>query len=77
MVALDYTDKGRRPSTRQILADWKKQGKPAEFTVEYGETYAHFLLYLGRWTSDGNGCEGVKRDQVAAELNYDESLGSK
>ena len=72
-MELNYTAQGRRPSTRQVLADWKKAGKPAAFSVEYGETFAVFELHLGRWVAAGNGCNGVKRDEIERALNADES----
>jgi hypothetical protein len=72
MLSLDYTHQGKRPSTRQILADWKRAGKPAEFAVEYGETFGRFELYLGRWVADGNGCHGFKLYEVLDRLNADE-----
>lgn len=77
MLALDYTNEGRKPSTRQILTDWKKTGKPLDFTVEYGETFAHFNFSLmsRRWNSDGNGCQGFNRDEVEKELNAQTKKG--
>ncbi len=73
---LDYTDQGRRPSVAQIMSDWRKAGKPKEFTVTYGETYAHFQdngtngpAWVRGWQADGNGCRGVERDKVQAALN--------
>lgn len=68
---LDYTDQGRRPSTRQIITDWKKLGKPRELHVAYGETDAVFTYYGGRFHDYGNGCSGVKRDQVVKALNLE------
>lgn len=80
-MELDYTTQGRRPSVAQILADWKRGGKPQDFTVEYGETFAHFerLTPSGpwgspRWVADGNGCSGVRRDKVEAALNATEQV---
>lgn len=73
MLELNYSDQGRRPSAQQIVSDWRKAGKPPEFTAEYGETYAHFefLNTWGgyRWIADGNGCSGIKRDAVEKLLN--------
>lgn len=73
MLELNYTDQGRRPSPQQIISDWKKAGKPNEFTAEYGETYCHFeyINTFGgwRWEADGNGCAGIKRDYVLGLLN--------
>lgn len=77
MHIFDYTDRGRRPSARQIVADWKKAGRPGLFQVEYGETYAEFervtsTSYYGgavaKWCAHGNGCAGVKRDAVVLLL---------
>ena len=73
MLNLDYTDQGRRPSVAQIVSDWKKADKPREFSVSYGETYAHFEYASAwgpiSWQADGNGCRGVERDKVQAKLN--------
>lgn len=69
MLELNYTNQGKRPSARQILSDWKKSGRPIEFTAEYGETYAHFIFSAPRWFADGNGCSGIKRDEVERLLN--------
>lgn len=70
-MSLDYTALGRRPSAKMIVSDWKKIGRPKEFTAEYGETFAHFILYPGapRWDADGNGCAGIKRDSVLSLLD--------
>ena len=69
MTSMNYTGQGRRPSARQIVADWKKEGRPSRFAVVYGETYAEFEWHLnGRWTDSGNDCEGVKRSrQIVAD----------
>lgn len=75
MLELNYTTQGRRPSAKSIVRAWAKAGKPTEFTVDYGKTFAHFELYLGRWVADGNGCVGVKRDEVERALNEDERGG--
>jgi len=70
MLELDYTNQGRRPSVRQIISDWRKHGKPSEFEVTYGETYAHFVkTAYGHWFADGNGCRGVDRFGVEQVLN--------
>lgn len=79
-LTLDYTETGRRPSAVQIVGEWDKQGKPHCFEVEYGETFAIFQRVAGRpgifgdvpaarWHDSGNGCSGVKRDQVVKILN--------
>ena len=65
---MDYTKQGRRPSAKQIVADWKKAGRPLMFSVEYGETFAEFERINGRWHDSGNGCEGVKREKVVSAL---------
>lgn len=66
---LDYTSQGRRPSATQIVADWKKAGRPGYFAVEYGETFAAFqLLGYGRWTGYGNGCRGADGGAVIKAL---------
>lgn len=64
----DYTSQGRRPTTAQIIANWKKGGRPTSFTVAYGETFAEFDKHMGRWYDSGNGCRGVQRDKVIAAL---------
>lgn len=72
MTTLDYTKQGRKPTTAQIISDWKKQGRPGRFTVEYGETFAEFEETRGgivRWMDSGNGCSGVKRDEVVKALS--------
>ena len=51
----DYTNQGRRPSAVQIVAAWKRGGRPDRFTVEYGETFAEFQLVGKRWDDSGNG----------------------
>lgn len=72
MLELNYTDQGKRPSARQIISDWKKAGRPKEFTCEYGETFARFYYVPERqWIAEGNGCSGIKRDQVEKLLNLD------
>lgn len=79
-MTLDYTKQGRKPSPQQIVADWKKGGRPDTFTVEYGETYAEFTQHPYpvsifsdreriRWHANGNGCRGVDRDAVVNLLN--------
>jgi hypothetical protein len=69
MLQLDYTKQGRRPSAQQIVADWKRNGKPETFEVTYGETYAEFTKGFMRWTSFGNGCRGVDRTAVEKLLD--------
>ena len=69
---MDYTSQGRRPSAAQIVAAWKKGGRPDKFTVEYGETYAEFtLMSSGRWDDSGNGCRGVDRGAVVRALTVE------
>ena len=75
-MELDYTAQGSKPTVQQIIAGWRKAGKPASFTVEYGETFARFKLYLGKWVASGNGCDGVKRDTVVKALQADEDKGN-
>ena len=71
----DYTQQGRRPSAKQIFGAWSKAGKPAAFTVEYGETFAQFQRFTNRWTNvdlwtdSGNGQRGVDRNAVVKLLN--------
>jgi len=79
ILTLDYTNLGRRPGSAKIVADWKKNGRPDNFVVEYGETFAEFQLCPSRsnifgvsssyWDASGNGCEGVKRHAVTELLN--------
>lgn len=68
MAHFDYTTQGRRPSASQIVAAWRRAGKPATIAVTYGETYAVFDLYNGRWYDGGNGCRGVDRGAVVRAL---------
>ena len=70
MNNFDFTNQGRRPSASQIVSAWKKAGRPAHFTVEYGETFAEFE-YANRirgWDDSGNGCRGVDRGAVVRAL---------
>lgn len=69
MLELDYTAQGRRPTVAQIIAAWRKAGKPAQFSVSYGETFAQFEYHAPRWYAHGNGCRGVERDKVEQRLN--------
>lgn len=67
----DYTAQGRRPSAAQIVAAWKKAGRPDSFSVQYGETEAEFTRRAGpgaRWDDYGNGCRGVDRLAVVRAL---------
>lgn len=73
IYVLDFTKCGRRPSTRQIIAVWQKAGRPREFEVTYGETFAKFETSFSRWEAHGNGCSGFNRDEVLRELNRIES----
>ncbi len=70
MYNFDFTSKGRRPSAAQIVAAWQAAGRPSDFVVEYGETYAEFSKQLGepRWYDSGNGCRGVNRSAVVKAL---------
>jgi hypothetical protein len=65
----DFSGNGRRPSASQIVAAWKRAGRPSQFAVTYGETYARFDLQGGRWFGSGNGQRGVRRDAVERALN--------
>ena len=67
-MTLDYTGQGRRPSARQIVADWAKGGCPDRFEVCYGETFAEFEYSHHGWDDFGNGCRGVDRGAVVATL---------
>jgi hypothetical protein len=69
MLELDYTKQGRRPSAKQIVSEWRKAGKPDDFEVTYGETYARFTLWGMRWQDTGNGCRGVDRTAVVKLLS--------
>jgi len=66
---LDYTKQGRRPTAAQVVAAWKKAGRPDIITVEYGETFAEFTRAATRWYDSGNGCRGVDRDAVVRALS--------
>jgi len=74
MAHFDFTPtngKNCRPSAARIIAAWKKAGKPARFTVEYGETFAEFERlnnFSERWMDSGNGCRGVDRNAVVKAL---------
>lgn len=68
MREFDYTRQARRPSAAQIVRAWVLAGRPAEFSVTYGETYATFHRYPGGWLDGGNGCRGVDRLAVVAAL---------
>ena len=73
-MTFDFTAQGRRPTTAQILSQWKKAGRPQVFEVAYGETYAEFRCEDSwggkrRWDAFGNGCRGVNRDAVIEALN--------
>lgn len=84
-MTLDYTTQGRRPSAKQIAADWKNGGSPEQFEVVYGETFAEFRLiqsysqFFGAttnyWDGFGNGCSGIKRDAVVEALNIETRKG--
>ena len=75
MAHFDFTPvngKNLRPSAARIVAAWKKAGKPNDFTVEYGETFARFeRIAPGMWDDSGNGCRGVDRNAVVAGLKAD------
>jgi hypothetical protein len=69
----DFTAQGRRPTAAQIVACWKRAGRPDTFSVQYGETEAEFT-YRGAgsirgWDDSGNGCRGVDRAAVVKALN--------
>lgn len=66
---LDYTSQGRKPTTAQILKAWRSGGRPASFTVTYGETFAEFERCGFGWQDSGNGCSGVNRTAVVHALN--------
>lgn len=82
-MVFDYTTQGRRPSAKQIVADWKKAGRSPEFQAIYGEAYAEFL----RTSRDifgtpacwwiGSGCPGVQRDEVIKQLNEFEAKDTR
>lgn len=72
MIELDFTNNGRRPSTQQILAAWKRAGKPNQFTLTYGETFAEFHKTdntFKPWQAYGNGCSGFDRNKLEDTLN--------
>ena len=71
MIYLDFTANGRRPSVGQIIKRWKDKGRPDNFEVTYGETFAVFERQEGRdiWFAHGNGCSGFNRSAVEKELN--------
>ena len=66
---LDYTTQGRRPTAAQIVTAWKREGRPDNIIVEYGETLAEFRLRpSGRWDDSGNGCRVVDCSAVVKAL---------
>jgi hypothetical protein len=65
-----------RPSAGRIIAAWKRAGRPDHFTVAYGETFAEFERYGGRWDDTGNGCRGVDRLAVVRALTAECAPGS-
>jgi len=67
-MELDFTSQGRRPTAAQIVKAWRDGGRPASFSVTYGETFAEFTLAGGRWHDYGNGQRGVQRDAVLKAL---------
>ena len=64
----DFTRQGRKPSVAQIIKAWRDAGRPQNFAVEYGETFAEFTMYPNGWSDSGNGCRGVNRDAVVKAL---------
>lgn len=65
----DFSDsKSGRPSAARIMAAWKKAGRPARFSVSYGESEAEFEKLGARWMDSGNGCRGVDRFAVVKAL---------
>jgi hypothetical protein len=69
MAQFDFSNQGRKPSTSQIIAAWKRAGRPDQFSVTYGETFAEFQrIGHTRWGDSGNGCEGVNRLAVVRAL---------
>lgn len=58
----------RKPSTKQIVLDWTKAGKPSAFSVGVGETFAEFERFGANWDDSGNGCRGVNRAAVVKLL---------
>jgi hypothetical protein len=64
----DYTTQGRRPTAAQIVAAWRNAGRPAQFSVQYGETEAEFNYGWRGWDDSGNGCRGVDRLAVIKAL---------
>lgn len=75
MANFDFTPtngKNLRPSAARIVKAWKDAGRPKDFTVEYGETFARFeRISPGVWDDSGNGCRGVDRNAVVAALKAD------
>lgn len=76
----NYTDQGKRPTTKQVMADWTKAGKPKKFTVEYGETYAEFEYLPDSiakgWDAHGNGATGFKHDEILQALRREDVFTS-
>ena len=55
----------------KLIKAIREGGRPNEFTVEYGETYAEFRRYGHIWRDSGNGCRGVNRDAVVNALTIE------
>jgi hypothetical protein len=76
MSHFDFTPtngKNLRPSAARIIAAWRRAGRPTQFSVTYGETYAEFVkvdhpIDPRRWNDSGNGCRGVDRGAVVKAL---------
>lgn len=66
---MDFTTQGRRPSVVQIMKQWRAEGRPDNFIVKYGETFAEFTKRGTCWDDSGNGCRGVDRSAVVKALN--------
>ena len=46
---------GRRPSVRQLVSSWKREGSPGIFSVTYEDTYALFENVAFGWETSGHG----------------------
>ncbi len=70
---LVYPDQlGKRPTVKQIVADWRKAGRPKDFTVRSGKYSARFLYEeahgIPQWMDEGQGGNGIDRNKVLDAL---------
>lgn len=75
---LDYSFQ-KRPTVKQIIADWRQAGRPKEFKVVFGETEATFkyedLHGIPQWWDQGNRTYGIDRNKVLDALKAEKFEG--